>query len=147
MNRKTQAIRLRRLQGRLGEVAYEITKVHFERFRHAEPTWQPAVNFFQCNHCFRICVELAGVDPQDVELTVQPGRLIIRGHRAPPEPRSGDDPGQELPLKTLRLLAMEIDYGRFERSLALPEDTDIGRIATAWDNGILWIEIARLRHA
>ena len=147
MNRKTQAIRLRRLEGKLGEVAYEITKVHFARFRTADPAWQPAVNLFQCNHCFRICVDLAGVAPQDVELTVQPDRLWIRGHRSPPEPRSGDDPCGELPLKTVRLLAMEIDYGRFERAVTLPRDTDVRRISTAWDNGILWIEIARLHQA
>jgi len=42
---------------------------------------------------------------------------------------------------------MEIDYGRFERAISLPKDADLARIATAWDNGILWIEIPRLHQA
>jgi HSP20 family protein len=147
VSRKIQAIRLRRLQGKLDDLACEFTKVHFARFRQPDPAWQPAVNLFQCYRCFRICVDLAGVEPKDIDLTIEPERLWIRGHRTPPEPQTGDDAGLAFPLKTVRLLAMEIDYGRFERAIALPKDIDISRIATAWDNGILWIEIARLHQA
>jgi HSP20 family protein len=147
VNRKIRAIRLRRLQGKLDDLACEFTKVHFARFRRPNPVWQPAVNFFQCSHCFRICVDLAGVDPKDIDLTVQPGRLWIRGHRSPPEPRSDEDPDVAFPLKTIRLLAMEIDYGLFERAIPLPTDADITRVASDWENGILWIEVARLHQA
>jgi HSP20 family protein len=146
VSRKIQAIRLRRLQGKVGELAYEFTKVHFSRLRDPDPTWTPAINLFQCYRCFRICVDLAGVEPQDVDVTVEPERLWIRGHRSPPEPQSGE---AELafPIKTVRLLAMEIGYGRFEREIAVPKEVDLTRIATAWDNGILWIEIPHLNHA
>ena len=147
MSRKIQAIRLHRLQVKLDDLAGEVTKVHFARMRRPDPTWQPAVNLFQCYHCFRICVDLAGVEPADIELTVEPERLWIRGHRHPPEPQTSDDPNLMFPLKTVRLLAMEIDYGRFERAISLPKDADLARIATAWDNGILWIEIPRLHQA
>jgi HSP20 family protein len=147
VSRKIQAIRLRRLQGKVGELAYEFSKVHFARLRHPDPTWTPAINLFQCYGCLRICVDLAGVQPDDIDLTIEPERLWIRGHRSPPEPDSSDDPELTFPLKTVRLLAMEIDYGRFERAIALPKDADLCRIATAWDNGILWIEIPRLNQA
>jgi HSP20 family protein len=146
VSRKIQAIRLRRLQGKVGELAYEFTKVHFARLRHPDPTWRPAINLFECYRCFRICVDLAGVEPQDIDLTVEPERLWIRGHRSPPEPRSGD-PETGFPIKSVRLLAMEIGYGLFEREITIPKDGDLSRIATAWDNGILWVEIPRLNQA
>lgn len=92
-------------------------------------------------------MDLAGVDPKDIELTVQPGRLSIRGYRSAPEPRSDKDLDHAFPLKTVRLLAMEIDYGPFERAIPVPADADLARIATDWENGILWIEIARLHQA
>jgi HSP20 family protein len=147
VSRKFQAIRLRRLQGKLDDLACEFTKAHFARFRRPDPAWKPAVNLFQCQHCFRICVDLAGVEPNNIDITVEPEHLWIRGHRSPPEPSSGEDPGSAFPLKTVRLLAMEIDYGHFERAIALPKDADLGRITTAWDNGILWIEIPRWHQA
>jgi HSP20 family molecular chaperone IbpA len=92
-------------------------------------------------------VDLAGVEPNDVDLTIEPERLWIRGHRIPPEPQFSDDSELAFAVKTVRLLAMEIGYGRFERAIPLPKDADLGRIATAWDNGILWIEIPRLNQA
>jgi HSP20 family molecular chaperone IbpA len=91
-------------------------------------------------------VDLAGVEPQDIDLTVEPERLWIRGHRSPPEPRSGE-PETAFPIKSVRLLAMEIGYGLFERAITIPKDADLSRIATAWDNGILWVEIPRLNQA
>jgi HSP20 family protein len=147
VNRKIQAIRLRRLQGRLDDLACEFTKVHFAGFRQPKSIWQPAVNLFQCYQCFRICVDLAGVDPNNVELTVQPRLLSIRGHRSPPEPRASEESDVTYPVKTIRLLAMEIDYGHFERTIPIPADADLNRITTAWENGLLWIEITRLRQA
>jgi HSP20 family protein len=146
VSRKIQAIRLRRLQGKVGELAYEFTKVHFARLRHPDPTWRPAINLFECYRCFRICVDLAGVEPQDIDLTIEPERLWIRGHRSPPEPQSSE-PEMAFPIKSVRLLAMEIGYGFFERAITVPKDADLSRVATAWDNGILWVEIPRLNQA
>jgi HSP20 family protein len=147
VNRKIQAIRLRRLQGKLGDLAGEFTKVHFASFRRPESVWQPAVNLFQCYHCFRVCADLAGVDPKNVELTVEPGRLWIRGHRSPPEPGPSEQSEVTFPIKAVRVLAMEIDYGQFERAISLPEDADISRVTTEWENGLLWIGITRLNQA
>ncbi len=42
---------------------------------------------------------------------------------------------------------MEIDYGGFAREISLPDDVDLERVRTDWNNGILWIKIPRLSHA
>ena len=142
MNRRFRAFRLLQLQGKLGQVAYEMTRVHFSGFQAIEARWQPKVNVFRCSGCVRICVDLAGVDPQRVELSVQDGKLWILGSRLAPEP-SSEPPVEVVRTKAVRVLAMEIDYGPFARAISLPEDVDLERIRSEWDNGLLWIEIPR----
>jgi hypothetical protein len=86
VSRKIPTIRLRQLEGQLGEVAYQITKIHFSGFHRPDVVWNPAINVFLCECYFRISVELAGVEPEEVEIAVAPGHLWIRGYRDAPEP-------------------------------------------------------------
>jgi HSP20 family protein len=146
VNRRFRAFRLLQIQGRLGDVAYEMTRINFARFHPAETRWQPAVNIFLCSRCLRISADLAGVDPEEVELSVSEGKLFIRGYRPAPEPSS--EPEIEVArTKAVRVLAMEIDYGGFAREITLPDDVDLDRVKTDWNNGILWIHIPRRSHA
>lgn len=124
-------IHLRRLQGRLGELVYEFTRLQFRSWSGPE-TWQPALNAYRCREQIVICVDLAGVDKQAVDLRVEPGRLSLRGRREAPEP-NGKQPKAE------QILAMEIDYGPFERQLELPAAVDTERIRAEQNNGLLWI--------
>jgi HSP20 family molecular chaperone IbpA len=146
VNRRFRAFRLLQIQGKLGDVAYEMTRVNFLRFHPVETRWQPSVNIFLCPRCFRISADLAGVDPEEVELSVSNGKLLISGSRPAPEPPCE----QEIEVartKAVRVLAMEIDYGGFAREIALPDDVDLDRVKTEWNNGILWIEIPRWSQA
>ena len=147
VSRKTRTFRLRLLEGQIGEVAYQITKVHFSNFRDSGVQWRPAVNVFQCASCFRICAELAGVASEQIEVEVGFERLWIRGFREPPEPLQQ----LEMPLsairKPVRVVNMEIDHGRFEREVDIPPGYDQGRITTEWENGLLWIFLPRIAHA
>lgn len=147
MSRKIPTIRLRQLEGQLGEVAYQITKVHFSGFHQPDLVWHPAVNVFQCECYFRISVELAGVDPGEVEFTVAPGHLWIRGSRLAPEPPATEGYDLVPSRKSVRVLAMEINYGRFEREIQLPPDLVLDRTSTEWSNGLLWISIPRRANA
>src|SRR5437868_623007 len=70
----------------------------------APPPWQPLLNAYRCEKGVRICVDLAGVDRSQIDLTLEGRRLLIRGERQAPEPSAKDD-------RAVRLIAMEIDYG------------------------------------
>jgi HSP20 family protein len=137
---------LLQIQGKLGDVAYEMTRVNFSRFVPVETRWQPAVNIFMCSRCLRICADLAGVDPGEVELSIGNGKLLISGFRPAPEPPSEHEI-EVARTKAVRVLAMEIDYGGFAREITLPDDVDLDRVKTEWNNGILWIEIPRWSQA
>jgi HSP20 family protein len=132
-----RSIRWKRLHGQLGEIVYEVTKVQFSQFNSAE-TWQPAINAYCCADCIAICVELAGVEDRSIDLQVEPRRVVIRGHRQPPEPEGAEQ-------KPMRVLEMEIDYGPFEREIALPCDVDQSRVTAEQRNGVFWVYLP-LRH-
>ena len=131
-----RTIKLRWLQAALGDVSYHLTRVHYCRF--APSTWQPAINAYRCETCVRVCVDLAGVDKSLIDLRVEPQRVVVRGTRDVPEPR--DEEGQ-----ALQTLAMEIDYGPFEREIEFPAEIEIERVTAEQRNGLLWI-ILPLKH-
>ena len=57
----------------------------------------------------------------------------------------------EMPFSTtrkpVRVVAMEINHGQFEREVEVPAGYDPRRITTEWENGLLWIFLSRTAHA
>ena len=124
--------KLRWLHGALHDVTSELGRSRFSHF--APQVWVPAINAYRCNKCVRICVELAGVDRSLIDLTVESRRVIIRGTRELPEPKESED-------RPLQLLAMEIDYGWFEREVPLLSEVEVDQASAEQRNGLLWISL------
>jgi HSP20 family protein len=124
----TRQIKLRWLHGTLGDVS--VTRVQL--WRGARHRWQPSINAFRCERGVRICVDLAGVEKSSIDLAVEPRRVVVRGSRNPPEPASE---------RAVQLLALEIDYGPFEREIDLPIEIDVGGAHAEQENGLLWITL------
>ncbi len=82
----------------------------------------------------RICVDLAGVAREAIDLRVEPYRIVIRGNREVPEPKDPEG-------RPVEMLAMEIDYGPFERSVELFDEVDIEKAHAEQTNGLLWIHL------
>lgn len=125
-------IKLRWLHGALHDVTHELTRSHFSQF--GPHVWEPAINAYCGDKHVRICVDLAGVDRSLIDLTVEPRRVLIRGTRELPEPTHAEG-------RALRLLAMEIDYGPFEREVILPRDVEVDKAHAEQRNGLLWISL------
>ena len=94
--------------------------------------WRPPVNAYRLADRLVICVDLAGMDQRAISVRAEARCLRIAGTRALPEP-AGD------PSALAQTLALEIDYGPFERVLALPEDVDAERVTAHYRDGLLWI--------
>jgi HSP20 family protein len=104
-------------------------------------TWTPAVNVYENDTAYVVCVDLAGVDKEKIDLTVIDNELRLRGQRVVPT-----TPGQregEAPTARLRVHLMEIDHGPFCRQVQLPNNVDKDRIAAQYLNGMLWIELPK----
>lgn len=132
-------IRLKHLQGQLGDIAFELTKVQFTQF-FGTHSWQPAINVYRFDGCMKVCADLAGVDKDTIDLRVEPGRLVLRGRRAMPQPGAAEG-------KCVQVLTMEIDHGPFEREVLLPTDVEINEISARQENGLLWISLPLRSHA
>lgn len=121
---------MRLVHGAADEISYHLTRVRFSP--GAAHTWRPAINAYRCETCIRLCVDLAGVDGDAIDLQITSDRLILRGTREAAEPQNA----QGRPLQTL---AMEIDFGPFERTLELPSEVKFDGVTAEQQNGLLWI--------
>jgi HSP20 family protein len=94
-------------------------------------TWVPAVDVFHRDRDLVVRAELPGIDPEkDVEITVNDGVLTIRGERR-----------QEERTEDAGTFRYESTYGRFERSVRLPEGVKEGDIQASYENGILEVVV------
>ena len=93
--------------------------------------WVPAVDMFRRDGDLVVRAELPGIDPQrDVEVTVQDNVLTIRGERRREERTDGNGSSR-----------FESAYGRFERSVLLPEGVKDDDINARYDDGILEVVV------
>lgn len=113
----------------------EMQSRNFVEFR-ATGAWQPRVNLYASRVAFRICVELAGLQPEDLRVEC-PDQTHVRitGRRQRPCLQ-----GMESPCSVEE---MEIDEGAFVRELDLPDAVDSGAVEVSYDRGFLWIRLPR----
>lgn len=104
-------------------------------------TWQPNVNLYETSGCYLVCVDLAGVEKSEIELTVENHRLKMRGKRS--VPLKSIDPNEPCNTRQFRVHLMEIDHGNFSREVELPADIDATKIEASANNGLLWIELPK----
>jgi HSP20 family molecular chaperone IbpA len=70
--------------------------------------WEPPIDVFETEQNIWIVAALPGVGPDQVELTIADGAVIVAGER-------------RLPLEAKALIhRLEIPHGRFERRIPLP---------------------------
>jgi HSP20 family protein len=99
--------------------------------------WTPAVEVRETEDQVSMAVELPGIDPSNVNLSVKDGVLTISGEQQPPVDQEGKS--------TVRY--SERWYGRFERSFTLPSGVEPGRIDASYDAGILTIRLHKSEQA
>ena len=105
-------------------------------------TWTPSVNLYEVETGYRVCVDLAGVEKEKIDITVSGQRLSLKGHRQVPCHPDGDADA-DAQAKRIRVHLMEIDHGSFSRDVELPEDANPDNITAVYRSGLLWIELPR----
>ena len=103
---------------------------HEERQRTHASAWVPTTDIFADGDRLVIRIELAGVDPDEVDLRFAHGVLTVSGTR------NGDFGGEE-PVFYVR----ERFYGEFRRSITLPEGTRREQITAGFDDGLVEIVV------
>lgn len=110
-------------------------------FFYPSENWTPNVNLYETSGSYLVCVDLAGVEKEKIDVEVADRRLKLHGARAVP---SYHPPDTQAPHEKVKVHLMEIDHGAFTREVELPDDADRGRISASYRNGLLWIEIPKV---
>lgn len=74
-----------------------------------EPCWEPPIDVIETDDEILILIALPGVDPDDVDASLDREALVISGRRTLPAE-----------LRNARILRLELPQGRFERRIPLP---------------------------
>jgi HSP20 family protein len=95
-----------------------------------EAAWHPPADVYQTRRGWLVKFDLAGVRPEDIEVTAQGSRLTVRGTRR-------DWVAEE----ECACYRMEIAYSHFERTLELPCNLDAAHITSEYHYGMLLVRI------
>jgi HSP20 family protein len=94
--------------------------------------WTPRVDIKEEDSRFVIFADIPGVDPKDIEITMEKGILSIKGER---KAESKEQNG--------KLTRIERSHGLFYRRFALPDSADAEGIKAAGKNGVLEVSIPK----
>ena len=97
--------------------------------------WIPAVDIHEYDDRFDLYVDLPGVDPRKVELTLEGGVLTLSGERAEKTAIKRNDDAQ--------YRRIERGVGRFHRRFVLPDTVDSGNVKATGKDGVLTVTIAK----
>jgi HSP20 family protein len=95
--------------------------------------WTPAMDVKEEDDRYVISADVPGVDPKDIEITMQAGVLSIKGNRGP---------GSE--QETSAYSRIERVHGGFERRFSLPKGADADGIAATSSHGVLNVSIPKI---
>ena len=100
----------------------------------ATADWVPSVDINELDEKFQIFVDVPGVDPKDVEVTLEGGVLTITGERYAQAAKADDNVVQR---------RSERGNGRFYRRFILPDTVDAEKVKATGRHGVLEILIPK----
>ncbi len=98
--------------------------------------WLPPCDITEDDRSIRLQLELPGVRPEDLRLSVEDNLLSIRGEKR-----------QHAEERNERVHRYERSYGTFERTFTLPSSVDTDAIDADVENGILTVTIPKSERA
>jgi HSP20 family protein len=98
--------------------------------------WCPAVDVTEGEQELVVSADLPGIDPQQVEITVQENILTLTGERKA-ESESKDESYHRV----------ERAYGSFSRSFVLPSTVDETKVSAEYRDGVLRVHLPKREEA
>jgi HSP20 family protein len=108
----------------------------WRRVPEDEYIWAPSIEMFEKNNSYILRLEIPGVSPEDVDISLTGETLTVKWERKAPED-----------IRDEAYQVCEMCYGSFTRSISLPEPFDSAKIKATFENGILDIRIPKAEEA
>jgi HSP20 family protein len=102
--------------------------------KDAFTSFTPAVNTREGEFAYHVEIDLPGVKKEDIEINVQDNVVTLSGER-----------NIKNEIKKEDYYKVESEYGKFERSFSLPENTDVENIHAETADGVLEVIIPKLK--
>lgn len=94
--------------------------------------WHPTLDIFEEKEELVVKVELPGIKPEEVDITVEDGYLTISGEKK-----------VEKEVKEEDFIRHERSYGLFKRSISLPTLVEAEKIKALYKDGILEVRLPK----
>lgn len=98
----------------------------------ATANWAPAVDIKEDDQAFTLLADIPGVDPDDIEVTMDKGVLTVKGERQ-----------SEKKTEEENYKRVERQYGVFYRRFTLPDSANPDAIEATSEHGVLKITIPK----
>ncbi|HTK31273.1 MAG TPA: Hsp20/alpha crystallin family protein [Candidatus Saccharimonadaceae bacterium] len=98
----------------------------------AQGDWLPALDLRETKEGFFVMLDVPGIEPRDIHVTLREGLLIIRGERK-----------NEIEEKEETFYRTERQYGIFSRAVRLPSAVDGSKVAASFKNGVLTVMVPK----
>jgi len=95
--------------------------------------WMPAMDIVETPTELTLTAELPGIDPKDIDVSVEDGVLMIRGDKTEERKEESDK----------KVYLVERSFGTFQRSFALPSSIDSAKVMANFDKGVLKIHLPK----
>lgn len=92
----------------------------------------PSAEAAQTVQSYEINLELPGVKPEDIEVSLQDGTLMVKGEKRFQREETGRS-----------YFISEREYGAFMRSFRLPADIDAAEVKADFRDGVLSIQVPK----
>ena len=94
--------------------------------------WAPAVDIAEDAECYILRADLPGVDPEEIDISMEKDVLTLCGERR-----------IEAPENTDSVHRSERISGKFQRRFSLPDTTSAEGVSAKYGNGVLEISIPK----
>ncbi len=95
-------------------------------------TWAPPLDLSETADKITVKAEIPGMDPKEVDISIQGDTLIIKGEKK-----------EEKEEKGKNYYRMERRYGSFSRVVDLPASVDTNKVTAECKNGVLEITMQK----
>ncbi|PVA08492.1 heat-shock protein Hsp20 [Pelagivirga sediminicola] len=109
----------------------DVARTETEETRDMGPTFRPATDIFEKDDVVTLAIDMPGVAPDSVDVSVENRSLTVRGRIESPAPEG------------YRRIYAEYAPGTFERAFSLPETIDAGGIEASHKNGVLTLTLEK----
>jgi HSP20 family protein len=98
--------------------------------------WAPALDISERKDAYVVTVEVPGVSPDDLDITLEDGLLTIQGERQFTQESTEQ-----------QYHRVERRYGSFRRSITLPSQVQAETIEASFENGVLEVVVPKAEEA